>query len=206
MSGEPDLVQGPWTRRSASIDGGPHFETQFVVWLQAGTCYADLRVPLHPAADQRCFTGRSFWVGDTYRWTHALDLEANDGRATPAADDFGDLRWDGDTLVETGMFPTGRGTIAYEEVWVRLPGGDSPWLALESPGRCLVRVGNHAITVVDARDGGGSFAAVYRVLTPEGWRAEATIGAVDGLPDPDTAADEPGWKVVHRGTREHVSS
>jgi hypothetical protein len=54
-------VHGAWMRRSAAIDDGPAFETQFVIWLQAGSCYADVRVPLHPAADERCFAGRSGW-------------------------------------------------------------------------------------------------------------------------------------------------
>jgi hypothetical protein len=202
MSGEPDLVQGAWTRRSASIDGGPHFETQLVVWLQAGTCYADLRIPLHPDADHRCFTGRSFWEGDAYRWTHHLDLETVNGVPSPAIDDVGELTWVDDTLVERGMFPSQDGPIPYEEIWARLPEGDGSWKALEAPDGCLVRVGDHAITVVDHRGAGGDFAACYRTLGPDGWRVEAGIGAADALPCPDDAID---WKVVHSGSREQVT-
>ena len=190
-------VHGAWTRRAAAIDGGAAFETQWVYWLQAETCYADLRVPFHPAADQRCFTGRSGWDGDGYRWSHGLDLEASDGEASPAADDLGYLEWRDEALIETGMWPTAGGPVAYEEVWVRLPGDGGPWLALEAEGACLVRVGNHAITVVDRRASGGSFAACYRVLDDRGWRPKAVIGDGAATPGPDVAPSE--WAVVHRG-------
>jgi hypothetical protein len=202
VNAEPDLVQGAWTRRSASIDGGPHFETQLVVWLQVGTCYADLRVPLHPKADERCFTGRSFWEGDLYRWTHDLDLEAINGVSPPAADDVGELKWRTDALVETGAFPTASGSVPYEEVWVRLPGGENPWLAMEADGACLIRVGDHAITVVDHRHAGGEFAACYRVLGPDGWRTTAAIGPAATLPGPDESTS--GWRVIHSGSRERA--
>jgi hypothetical protein len=200
-------VQGVWTRQSVSLDGGEPFETQHVYWLQAGDCYADVRVPFHPAGGTSCFAGRSGWDGDRFRWTHRLDFEAPpvadgtacsggtggtrlagadgaastgggtgwaggnvgdagtggvgaDGTAStggagangtagtngaasaggagadgtagvggPAGtsgagtaaggsgDDIGELRWDGDCLIETGML----GDVAYEEVWARLP-------------------------------------------------------------------------------------
>jgi len=203
MMGEPDVVHGAWTRRSASIDGGPQFETQHVVWLQAGTCYADIRVPFDPRADRRCFTGRSFWEGDAYRWTHHLDLDDGGAQGTPAADDVGLLHWDGAALIETGMFPTPSGAVAYEETWVRLAGDDGPWLALEGPDGCLVRVGDHALTVVDRRRSGGQFAACYRVLGADGWRIEASIGNADALPDPESTDD--GWAVIHSAGRARVT-
>ncbi|GAC1544146.1 MAG: hypothetical protein NVS3B12_32820 [Acidimicrobiales bacterium] len=192
-----DREQGAWTRRAVSVGDGPHFETQLVIWLQAGDRYADVRVPLHPAADERCFTGRSFWEGDRYRWTHVLDIETVSGVASPAADDVGDLFWDGPSLIERGLFPTVGGPLRYEEIWERLPGDAGPSAAFETPGACLVRVGDHAITVVDARSAGGAFTACYRVRcgdAPDGggadegtWRCVAAIGddAID-LPDPDS--------------------
>jgi len=190
----PDLLHGAWTRRSVSIDGGPAFETQSVVWLQAGTRYADLRVPFHPDADQRCFTGRSGWDGDCYRWTHQLDLEGSD---SAAADDTGDLTWEDGAVVERGMFPTGDGEVPYEEVWVRLPDADGPWQVLEAPKACLVRVGRHSITVVDRRPGGGEFAACYRMLARGGWRTALAIGDATRLPAPGDAPRD--WRVVHAG-------
>ena len=195
---EPDLVHGAWTRQSASIGGGPRFETQRVVWLQAGTCYADLRVPLHPAADTRCFTGRSGWDGERYRWTHHLDLEGD----APAADDVGDLGWEDGALVERGMWPTGAVAVAYEERWIPLPGPRMPYLALEAPGCSLVRVGDHALTVTDRRPDGGPFSACYRVLDGGHWQIVAAIGEGASLPDPNSAPSR--WSVVHRGLDDSV--
>ena len=195
---EPDLVHGAWTRQSASISSGPYFETQFVVWLQAGTCYADLRLPLHPTAGTRCFTGRSGWEGDRYRWTHHLDLEVD----SPAADDIGDLGWEDGALVERGMWPTDDGPVAYEERWIPLPGPRFPYLALEAPGCCLVRVGSHALTVTDRRAEGGLFSACYRVLEDGAWQVAAALGEGASLPDPNSPPSR--WQIVHRGIDESV--
>jgi hypothetical protein len=190
----PDLLHGAWTRRSVSIGGGPAFETQTVVWLQAGTRYADLRVPFHPEADERCFAGRSGWDGDRYRWTHRLDLE---GTETAAGDDTGELTWEDGAVVERGMFPTADGVVPYEEAWVRLPEADGPWQALEAPHACLVRVGRHSITVVDRRAGGGGFAACYRVQRSGRWRIELAIGDATTLPAPGDVRRD--WRLVHAG-------
>jgi hypothetical protein len=185
-----------WGRRSVSVGGGPHFETQQVIWLQAGPCYADIRVGFHPAADERCFTGRSGWDGARYRWSHHLDLESS----SPAADDVGDLTWEDGRLVERGLFPTGDGAVTYEEVWVRLPGDGGPSVSLEAGHACLVRVGDHAITVVDERLGGGEFRACYRVFGAGGWSVAAVIGDdAAGLPGPDILPD---WPVIHQGATE----
>jgi hypothetical protein len=193
VSVEPDLVHGAWTRQSVAIGGGPPFETQHVVWIQSGTCYADVRIPFHPGADERCFTGRSGWDGDAYRWTHRFDLEIG----APSADDVGELTWNGDTLVERGMFPTADGAVAYEERWVRLPESRGPFLALEGDATCMVRSGSHVITVADQRPTGGEFAAAYRRLRDGAWATVLTIGPADRLPSPDDAPE--GWQIVHRG-------
>lgn len=178
-------VQGAWTRQSMAIGGGEGFETQHVYWLQAGPCYADLRVPFHPAAAERCFAGRSAWEGDDQgrlRWTHRLDLE----RANP--EDVGELAWEGGQLIERGWF----GTDRYEELWVRLDDGKGPFLAAEGRHGCLVQVGCHAITVVDDRAAGGSFAACYRVCSHSGWETHAAIGDSANLPSP--AAIPADWR------------
>jgi hypothetical protein len=187
-------MNGAWGRRSVAVGGGPHFETQHVVWLQAGPCYADIRVPFHPAADRRCFTGRSGWEGARYRWSHHLDLQT----LSPAADDVGELVWEDGALVERGLFPTSDGAVTYEEVWVRLPGDDGPSVAFEAANACLVRVGDRAITVVDERPG-GEFHACYRILGDDGWAVAAAIGDGAGLPSPDVPPD---WPVVHRAPAE----
>jgi hypothetical protein len=204
MSGSrtaPDLVHGAWMRRSASLEGGPHFETQHVIWLQAATCYADIRVPLHPAAQERCFAGRSGWEGNGYRWSHQLDLETVAGVAPPAADDVGELSWSDGVLVERGKFPTVDGEVMYEEIWAPLPGATGPFMALEAPDACLVRVGDHAITVWDRRASGGVFSACYRHRGAAGrWITVAAIGKADDLPAPDSQpGGVPSWVLVHRG-------
>jgi hypothetical protein len=196
MTTGPDLVHGAWVRRAASVDDSPPFETQHVVWLQAGPSYADVRVPFHPAAATRCFTGRSGWVGDRYRWTHRLDLEGSD---SPAADDVGELTWEDGLLVERGMFPTAKGAVTYVEHWERVPGGIGLWEVQEAPGACLVRVGDHSIT---ALDGPAGFAACYRVLEDGVWRARLSIGETGSLPYPD---DTP-WPVVYAGRFEAVAT
>jgi hypothetical protein len=179
-------VQGAWTRASATIAHGEPFETQYVYWLQAGPAYADLRVPFHPGADSRCFTGRSGWTDDGYRWTHALDLEP----ANP--EDVGELAMEGGRLVERGWWDD----VPYEEVWVRIDDGNGPFRAAEAPdGRaCLVQAGDHAIAVADERDAGGAFTACYRVLGPDGWETAAAIGSAEDLPTP--AAIPSDWLPV----------
>ncbi len=150
-------VEGAWSRRWVRIAGGPAFETQHAVWLQAGARYADVRVPFHPDAEAVCFSGSSGWDGDRFRWTHRIDLAA---RSLPA-DDIADLGWQGDVLLERGTFPAATGAVAYEEAWVRLPGSDGPSGALDTDDSASVRVGDHRITVIDQRRRGGRFAAVY---------------------------------------------
>ncbi len=193
MTAACDVVHGAWGRRWAAIDGGPRFETQHVVWVQCGTCYADLRVPFHPAAGERCFSGRSGWDADGYRWEHHLDLE----EGGPPGDDIGDLEWDGEVLVERGLFPTPDGLVPYEEGWAPLPCGRGAFVALEGDGACLVRSGAHAITVEDHRWRGGPFAAAYRRFAAGAWATVATVGPGEHLPTPACPPRE--WRVVHRG-------
>jgi hypothetical protein len=200
---EPDLMHGVWGRRWVSIDGGPRFETQHVVWLQAGTCFADLRVPFHATAERRCFAGRSGWDGEQYRWRHRLDLESTAGAPTSAAEDIGDLDWEDGLVIERGEFPTATGSVPYEEAWARLPGGDGRFLALEGPDACLIRVGDHALTVVDDRAEGHEFAACYRVLLRGRWTEVAMIGDGDRLPGPQQPP--PGWRIVHTGAADVVA-
>jgi hypothetical protein len=190
----PDLVHGVWLRRWVTVDGSERFETQHVVWLQAGPAYADVRVPFHGGAEERCFTGRSGWDGVAYRWTHRIDLE---GPNSPAADDTGELTWEGGVLFERGVFPTGSGPVTYEEGWVRAPGADGPWQVFEAPGAGLVRVGDHAITVVDRRAFGGGFGACYRVRGEHRWEVELAIGDVATLPAPGEVPS--GWRCAFAG-------
>jgi hypothetical protein len=196
-------THGAWVRRSVMIDDGPSFETQFVIWLQAGSCYADVRVPLHPDADERCFAGRSGWDGEGYRWTHHFDLEPG----SPAADDIGLLVWDHDALIERGVYPTLDGSVRYEETWIPLDGSDGPYLAAESASEAFVRVGDHAIGISDRRAGGGVFAAAYWCHRDGAWRVGAAIEDSAGLAHPDRmCANGPGWLVVERGEKDALAA
>jgi hypothetical protein len=169
-------VQGAWTRESVTVAGSDAFETQLVYWLQAGPCYADIRVPFHPGAAFRCFAGRGGWRGDSFLWTHRLDLEESN------PEDVGHLFWEQGRLVERGWF----GNLAYEEVWRRIDDEKGPFVAAEGPNGCLVRVGDHAVTVIDRRGSSSreSFGACYRVLTLDGWETRVAIGDAAPLPSP----------------------
>jgi len=198
-------THGAWMRRSVIIDDGPAFETQFVVWLQAGTSYADVRVPLHPGAGERCFAGRSGWDGEGYRWTHHLDLEPG----SPAADDLGLLVWEHDALIERGLFPTLGGSVRYEEAWIPLDASNGPYLATESASEAFVRVGNHAIGISDRRADGGGFAAAYWRHRDGAWQVGAAIGDTDGLPHPGRMRADalaPGWLVVEHGEKDALAA
>lgn len=171
-------VDGAWTRQSVTVGGSEAFETQRVYWLQVGGCYADLRVPFHPSGGTACFAGRSGWDGDRYRWTHRLDLEdpAVMGLGGgPGGDDVGQLHWEGEHLIERGLL----GAVPYEEVWVRLPGGEGEPQILEADNGCHVQAGGHAITILDERAAGGGFNACYRVRRGDGeWEIRAQIGEI----------------------------
>ena len=195
MMTTPASLHGVWFRQWATIDGGVRFETQSVVWLQAGPRYADIRVPFHPAGVARCFAGRSGWDGDQYRWTHELDLEGSD---SPAGDDTGHLTFVDGGVIEHGLFPTVDGPLAYEEMWVPGRASDGPWAAFAAPDACLVRAGGHAITVGDFRRWGKGFAARYLVHDAGRWVTRLSIGDTGALPDPDTSLP-PDWRLVGSG-------
>jgi hypothetical protein len=172
------------------------------VWLQAGSCYADLRVPFHPDAVPRCFTGRSGWDGDRYRWTHELDLE---GTESPAADDTGEMTWADGAVIESGLFPTATGSLAYEEMWLSLPECDGPWHTFTAPHACLVRVGGHSITVGDFRAWGKGFAACYWVLDEDRWVPRLSIGDPSTLPPPGELPPA-DWHLVGAGDTRYETS
>jgi hypothetical protein len=163
------LIQGGWWRESVTFGGAPRFECQRVVWLQVGDRYADLRVPFHPQASNRCFAGRTTWEGDKLRWYHDIDLEGS------GADDAGRLVWEGDALIERGLFDSPDGPVAYEEVWRPLPNSDGSPLVVDRPGSCVVRTGKHAIAIEDARPAGGRFCACYQRMGSKGWATEFAI-------------------------------
>ncbi|MFN0030201.1 MAG: hypothetical protein ACKV2O_23870 [Acidimicrobiales bacterium] len=122
---------GLWRRRSLALDGGPPTETQHVLWLQAGEGFADMRVPLEdtdpqPMSAPLSFAGVTTWDGTALCWHRDLDLhqviEADEGSIT----------WDGEDLIETGIFTFGGQPTPYVEVWRREAGATTPRLSMRT--------------------------------------------------------------------------
>lgn len=150
----PDELQGAWQRIDIAVDGAEPAETQTVWWLQAPTAFVDVRVPLADG-DADSFAGHTTWEAPSLTWHRALDLHEQ-----PVAD-TGVITWDGDDMMETGVFGfAGQAPVPYVERWRRLadPGGGG-YVALRADVARLVVVGNYAITIVDDRAAGGSYRA-----------------------------------------------
>ena len=128
---------GLW-RRTLLIDtDGSRDTTTDVRWLQGITAFVDLRrpVPADPAA-QDGFAGWLQQDDDVFVWSRFAGLQ-------PAGEhpDAGRMHWDGDILVETGVYAD------YVEHWVLEPAPGPCWaLTLTGPDSgqaLLVRVGTH---------------------------------------------------------------
>ncbi|MCV7064498.1 hypothetical protein H7H51_00030 [Mycolicibacterium farcinogenes] len=116
---------GRWRRTLLiEVDGSRDTATD-VEWLQAGSAYVD----------SRGFGGELIQRGAVFSWRR--DVELTPSGPVP---DEGEMRWDGDTLIETGVHED------YVEHWVRDSGPTVPrgGLFLRAPDRSpavLVRVG-----------------------------------------------------------------
>lgn len=118
---------GLWRRTLLVASDGTRDTSTDVRWLQGVTGYVDTRG----------FAGTLQQRGDTFEWQRDVEL----GPAGPFPD-AGAMRWDGDTLVETGVHED------YVEHWVRDQGAGEPCGALFLTGPdgavgLLVRVGEH---------------------------------------------------------------
>lgn len=115
---------GLW-RRTLLIDADGSRDTGTgVTWLQGSSAYVD----------SRGFAGILKEDAGVFAWSRTVDLQP------PGLPDEGEMRWEGDTLVEVGVHED------YVEHWRREHGADSPcWAAFLSgpdsePG-LLMRVG-----------------------------------------------------------------
>lgn len=134
---------GLW-RRSLLIDADGSRDTGGgVLWLQGITAYVD----------SRGFAGRLHQQGDVFEWHRDVDLEP-----PGPFPDAGTVRWEGATLVETGVH------AAYVEHWVRDEESTGPGGAV-------------FLHASDGRDG-----LLLRVGDRFGWAGAGTveIGAVGG--------------------------
>ncbi len=147
----PERFVGVWRRVSIALDGGPAHEPEDVVWLQAPSSFADLRVPrVDGASPVEAFAGTTHWDGSALRWDHELDWHG-----AFAGTDHGLIDWDGEVMVERGTMvdPAGDGAsppVAYVERWQREP-SPGPVVALDgrTSGRVAlhVRIGAWALTL-----------------------------------------------------------
>jgi hypothetical protein len=191
----PDRYVGGWVRASIALGDGSPYEDTDVVWLQAGPHFADLRIPRDGVAvpgtrpaQVMCFAGHTEWRSEPegahperLRWIHDIDL-----LSWPA--DEGAVWFEGEELIEAGTFTIDGEDVAYTEVWHRLPGSDGPWSVHRSVTGLLVRVGDHALTIADGRDAGGSVQAAYRVRTDGDWQLRRALGPdAASLPEPGAA-------------------
>ncbi|MFV8176189.1 hypothetical protein B7435_25870 [Mycolicibacterium peregrinum] len=116
---------GLWRRTLLIEADGSRDTGTGVAWLQAGSAYVD----------SRGFGGELVQRGTIFSWRRDIELEPSG----PVLDE-GDMRWEGETLIETGVHED------YVEHWVRDPGPTTPCggLFLRAPDGdrvILVRVG-----------------------------------------------------------------
>jgi hypothetical protein len=182
----PAGLVGAWTRESITLGDGEPIEPNAVRYLQAGTAYADLRTSLAgDPAEELSFAGTCTWDEPWAEWSHELDLDPSGGA------DRGEIEWQDDGgMHERGVWASPDGDVPYLEVWVPMPGGEGPMLALrcEDPPARLVRVGEHAIVLLDDRATGGEYRGRYDRLVDGTWQAQESLGDADALPAPP---DEP---------------
>ncbi|BBX93573.1 hypothetical protein H5U98_19945 [Mycolicibacterium boenickei] len=116
---------GLWRRTLLIEADGSRDTAAGVAWLQAGSAYVD----------SRGFGGELIQRGTVFSWRRDVELEPSG----PVPDE-GDMHWEGQTLVETGVHED------YVEHWVRdlLPTTPRGGLFLRAPDgdrAILVRVG-----------------------------------------------------------------
>lgn len=116
---------GLWRRTLLIEADGSRDTDTAVTWLQAGSAYVD----------SRGFGGELTQRGTVFIWRRDVELEPSG----PLPDE-GEMHWDGETLVETGVHED------YVEHWVRDAGSTAPHggLFLRTPDgdrAVLVRVG-----------------------------------------------------------------
>jgi hypothetical protein len=116
---------GLWRRTLLVEADGSRDTGTDVTWLQGVTAFVD----------SRGFAGTLSDDGGVFEWHRTVDVEA------PGSPDVGEMRWEENTLVETGVHAD------YVEHWVRDEGEPTPCWAVfltgprGDPG-LLMRVGN----------------------------------------------------------------
>lgn len=172
---EASECAGLWRRTLLIEADGSRDAGTDVMWLQAGSAYVD----------SRGFGGELAQRGAVFTWRRDVELEPSGPNP-----DEGEMSWDGETLVETGVHDD------YVEHWVRDQGPATPrgGLFLRAPdgGRAvLVRVGTifgwlgGGDVVIDTVDGprwaAFGFGSEGQQIQANGvrWVVERSEGTVD---------------------------
>lgn len=121
----PEALVGAWHRRSVQFGDGPAEEHALVLWLQAESAFADLRIPFPgasgPFATIEAFAGTTDCDPATgeVSWHHEVDRTG-----TFAGVDHATVVWsDPDTMIETGTMVGDGVAGTYREVWARVAAG-----------------------------------------------------------------------------------
>jgi hypothetical protein len=173
------MFLGAWQRVSLSLCGDPEHEPEYVYWLQAETWFVDLRVNRETAQVTGSAAGVTTWSAPHLRWQRTIDI------LEPAPpEDVGAIAWDGDEIIETGVFPFAGtdGPVPYRERWRRLP-DDRPVTSWKSPAGIMVRAGHHALGVVRTA---GQISARYWQHDGHSWQTILDAGGgTNVVPHPD---------------------
>jgi hypothetical protein len=186
----PQRMRGGWIRNGIAVDGGPEAEDTLVWWLQAPSMHCDLRVPYVGEDGVMSFAGTTTYAGTadapTLTWHPEVELNPS------IFEDIGQITWDGADMIETGVYYDDDREIGYIERWQRLPGSDGEFLALSCVGGRLVRSGSYALTLLDRRPAGGTFAAVAWTLVEDAWVLDHCWPPGALAPPPPLLLPDPG--------------
>jgi hypothetical protein len=180
----PAAFIGGW-RRTELVVGGRARDDADVLWLQGAEWYADVRIPHHDRGGPvEAFAGPARWEPPRFTWEHRLDWLGS------FPDDVGHLAWDGDDLIETGVFDVDGHHQPYSERWVRAGAGAPRLVAVSAGERPIVaiRVAADAI-VVAAGPADGGFAVRRDVV--DGGAVKARFSREEGT------APLPAFPFVH---------
>ena len=175
VSGE---LIGVWKRQSIAIQDDPASEDSDVIWIQAATRYADLRVALPGyRVDPLSFAGTLEWDAPVLTFHHELDLSGEGALDSGRLDDIASQ-----DLIETGSFEVGGREIRYREHWQRLTELHPSFYAFESRSQqglsaIAVEVADHRLVISDDRPAGGVYSAAYARRIRGAWQVQRSIGS-----------------------------
>ncbi len=173
----PPNFTGLWKRKSIQIGDSEPYEDATVLWLQAKTYFADIRIPFNQPSlppgqsllslnrsellkfsEFKAFAGTIDAAESWIRWNRQIDFQPS-----PKRIDQGKVYFEDGNLIEVGEFLLSGSVQPYLEVWVPQPVDTSDYLVLEliqevnqvtqitQPRALAVAVGEHFVRVYDNR-------------------------------------------------------